>query len=431
MKQIKKALLAAVAALGVAGSAVQAQDATLRFSWWGGGERHESTLKAIQLFESKNPGIKVKAEYMGFAGYLERLTTQIAGGSEPDIMQINWAWLSMFSRNGDGLYDLNQQKASLALNQFSEEELKMGVVKGRLNALPVSYTARVFVWNKAAWDRAGLPLPTTWDQLFASGAAFKQKLGDKAYAIDGEAYDMLLLSHAYVQQKYGQPYIHPSEPKVAMTPQAALDWVKTYKRLSAEHTAVPLPLRASLGGAEKPTEQQPDWVSGNWAGNYTWDSVLRLRASTLNKDQKLDIGEFLMLPGAKASGVFGRPSLMFAVSKNSKHPAAAAKLLNFLLTDPEAARVLGLSRGVPASDSQFHTLVKENRIEPTELKAYLQIKKLKDAGQIQLPSPLLEHARVHKFLREVFESVSYNKVSDEDAARRLVEEGNSMLRRIR
>jgi oligogalacturonide transport system substrate-binding protein len=52
----------------------------------------------------------------------------------------------------------------------------------------------------------------------------------------------------------------------------ALDWVRIYQRLVAEHVATPLPLRASLGGAEKPTEQQPDWVAGRWAGNYTWDS---------------------------------------------------------------------------------------------------------------------------------------------------------------
>ena len=53
-----------------------------------------AALKALALFEQRHPGLKVKAEYMGFAGYLERLTTQIAGGSEPDVMQINWAWLA-------------------------------------------------------------------------------------------------------------------------------------------------------------------------------------------------------------------------------------------------------------------------------------------------------------------------------------------------
>ena len=155
----------------------------------------------------------------------------------------------------------------------------MGTVAGKLNGLPSSYTARVFVWNKAALERAGLAMPKTWDELFAAGPKFQAKNGNNAYVLDGELYDMILLSQAYIYQKHGTPYVSPTEPKVAMSPQAVLEWVQTYKRLVDGKVATPLPYRASLGGAEKPTEQQPDWTTGTWAGNYTWDSVLRLRES--------------------------------------------------------------------------------------------------------------------------------------------------------
>lgn len=56
-----------------------------------------------------------------------------------------------------------------------------------------------------------------------------------------------------------------------------------------------------------------DWTAGRWAGNYTWDSVIGLRGSTLPKDQKLAIGDFPTIDGPADSGMFGRPSLMFAV----------------------------------------------------------------------------------------------------------------------
>ena len=79
---------------------------TLRFLWWGGSDRHARTLKALQAFEAGHPGVRVKAEYMGFNGYLEKLTTQMVGGTEPDLLQINWAWLAMFSRQGTGFLDL-------------------------------------------------------------------------------------------------------------------------------------------------------------------------------------------------------------------------------------------------------------------------------------------------------------------------------------
>ncbi|MDN3921283.1 ABC transporter substrate-binding protein [Roseateles violae] len=431
MKRRSVAALLALALAGCGGSQAEDPKTVLRFAWWGGAARHEATLKAIALFEKRNPGLKVKAEYMGFNGYLERLTTQIAGGSEPDVMQINWAWMAMFSKRGNGFVDLQQYERVLDLRQFSAEDLDMGRVGGKLNALPVSYSARVLLWNKAAFDRIGLPLPRTWDELFAAGPVFKSKLGEHAYPLDGELYDMILLSQAYVQQKYGTAYVDPKEARVAMSPAAALEWVQTYRKLIVNHVATPLPLRASLGGAEKPTEQQQDWVVGNWAGNYTWDSVVALRGSTLNKDQKLALGDFPTLPGARNSGMFGRPTVMFAVGRNSKKPELAARFINFLLTDPEAAQVLGRTRGLPSADAQFQILLDAKKIPALELAAYQQIKTQKRAGNIELPSPLFEHARMNKFMREVFETVAYGKTTDEAAAQRLVNEGNALLKRIK
>lgn len=425
----RRHLLLGTAALPLA--AYAQAPTVLRFSWWGGAARHEATLKAIALFERRHPGVKIKAEYMGFNGYLERLTTQIAGRSEPDVMQINWAWLAMFSKRGNGFTDLEAHRQDLALHQFEAEDLAMGRVAGKLNALPVSYSARVMLWNEAAFQRAGLALPRSWDELFAAGPVFRAKYGDKAYPIDGELYDMILLAQSWVQQKYGTPYVDPSAPRVAMSPAAALEWVQVYERLVNEHVAVPLPLRAALGGAEKPTEQQQDWVQGRWAGNYTWDSVIALRNSTLDKQQKLVLGEFPTLPGAKNSGMFGRPTLMYAVGRNSRQPALAARFINFLLTDPEAAQLLGRTRGLPAAKNSFELLQQAGKLPPLELAAYEQIQAQRRAGRVPMPSPLFEHARLHKFMREVFETVAYRKTTAEAAAKRLVDEGNALLNRIK
>jgi oligogalacturonide transport system substrate-binding protein len=428
----RRRLLAAAAAAALAAPALaQPAPRVLRFSWWGGAGRHQATIKAVAAFEAANPGVKVKAEYMGFLGYLERLTTQIAGGSEPDLMQINWAWLAMFSKRGKGFTDLAPYKPLLALDQFANDEVASGVVHERLNAVPVSYTARIMLWNQAAFERAGVALPRNWDELFAAGPVFRARLGDKAYPLDGELYDMILLSQAFIHQKHGAPFIDPARAQIAMDPATALEWVQTYRRLVDQHVATPLPLRASLGGAEKPTEQQQDWVVGNWAGNYTWDSVIGLRASTLDKQQRLALGEFPTLPSAKNSGMFGRPALMYAVGRNCKQPELAARFIAYLTTDPQAADILGRTRGVPAARVPFERLVRDNKLPPLELKAYEQIKAQRQAGRIDLPSPLFEHARMQKFMREVFETVAYRKTSDAEAARRLVEEGNGLLKRIR
>ncbi len=428
------AAVAAGAGLALAPAFLKAQEPrVLRFAWWGGAGRHEATLKALALFERRY-GVRVKAEYMGFNGYLERLTTQIAGGSEPDVMQINWAWLAMFSKRGNGFFDLRQHRALLDLSQLDAEDLAYGDVAGKLNAVPVSFSARVMLWNEAAFQRAGLALPTTWEELFATGPAFRKALGEDAYPLDGELYDMMLLSQAWVQQKHGTPYVDPKQSRVAMSDAAALDWVRIYRRLIQEHVATPLPLRASLGGAEKPTEQQPDWVNGRWAGNYTWDSVIGLRSSTLDKQQRLTLGDFPTLPGAKESGMFGRPTVMYAVSRHAAtrgHSEEATRLVNFLLTDLEAASLLGRTRGLPSARGPFEQLRSGPGVPPLELAAHEQIREQRLAGRLTRPAPLFEHARLHKFMREVFETVAYRKTTDEAAAQRLVTEGQALLQRIK
>jgi oligogalacturonide transport system substrate-binding protein len=421
----------AAATLGVCTRVHAQQPSSLRFAWWGGASRHEATLKALALFERRNPGLKVKAEYMGFNGYLERLTTQIAGGSEPDLMQINWAWLAMFSKRGNGFQDLLKFPRDINPALFNADDLKTGMVAGKLNALPVSYTARVLLWNAATFQRAGLPLPRNWDDVFASGAVFRSRLGERFYPLDGELYDMLLLAQAFVQQKHGMAYLDPAAPRVAMPPAVALEWVQTYRRLIDGHVATPLKLRASLGGAEKATEQQQDWVVGHWAGNFTWDSAINLRQGTLNKEQKLVLGDFPMLPGARNSGMFGRPTLMLAVGRNSKQPELAARLSNFLLFDPEAAALLGRTRGLPLADAALQALIAAKKVPEIELQAHRQIREQKAAGRIEAPQPLFEHARFQKFMREVFETVAYAKTSDADAAQRLVDDGNALLKRIK
>lgn len=423
-------LLAGGAAALAAPAMVRAAPEALRFAWWGGAGRHEATLKAVRLFESRT-GTRVKCEYMGFNGYLERMTAQVAGRSEPDVMQINWAWLAMFSKRGTGFTDLDPLLGPRVRAELAEDDLAMGRVAGRLNALSVGYSARVMLWNRGTFDKLKLPLPRDWDQLFAAGPAFRKALGENAFPLDGELYDMILLAQTWVQQRHGTPFLDPNAPRVAMDAAAALDWVRTYQRLVGEHVATPLPLRASLGGAEKPTEQQPDWVAGRWAGNYTWDSVIGLRASTLKGENRLALGDFPTLPDARASGIFGRPTLMYAVGRHCRQPQPAARLVEFLLTDPEAARLLGRTRGLPAARTPLAILRAEGKLPPLELEAHAQIARQREAGRIPLPAPLFEHPRMLKFMREVFETVAYGKSDAATAARRLREGGQALLQRLR
>jgi oligogalacturonide transport system substrate-binding protein len=80
--------------------------------------------------------------------------------------------------------------------------------------------------------------------------------------------------------------------------------------------------------------------------------------------------------------MFGRPTLMFAVGRNAARGRDCGALMNFLLTDPEAARLLGRTRGLPSARGPLALLQAENRFPPLELAAAQQIQAARAAGRI-------------------------------------------------
>jgi oligogalacturonide transport system substrate-binding protein len=425
MKQVMRVSAVITFLIALFSQSVMA-DTTLRFAWWGGDSRHKPTLQAIKLFEAKNPGVVIKGEYMGFDGYSERLLTQIAGSTEPDIMQLNWAWVpAQFSKSGETFFDLYKAKGSINLTAFGDL-IKSCEIRGKLNSIPVSNTARFFFWQKNVFDKAGIPFPKTWDELFADGKIFEQKLGKDYYPIDGMLYDVINLSQSYMLQKTGKFWIDPKTPRVAYTKAEALEFVKIYKKFTQSHVVIPLDQRLSLATQETPTEQFNEWYTGKWAGIYIWDSTFLQRITPLPKTTVCDVSSFLTMKGAKNSGYFSRPAMVLAVSRHSKNPLLAAKFIDFMLNDPEGIRALGTSRGAPSSKIGYDLLVKENRFLPVEKKASDQLR----AAKVSVPSPFFEHNTIQQHVRMVCEQISMGKISDEEAARLLTVETDKILTRI-
>ncbi|MEB6635242.1 ABC transporter substrate-binding protein [Kluyvera cryocrescens] len=339
------------------------QPVELRMSWWGGNSRHQATLKALEAFEKTHPEIKVKAEYTGWDGHLSRLTTQMASGTEPDVMQTNWPWLIIFSKNGEGYYDLNTLKNELALNQYQAKDLQSTTINGKLNGLPISVNAPVFYYNDVTWKKAGLAYPTTWDAFFASGKSFQQKLGNNYYPYSMVDQDVILLLNAYMMQKHQKP-MFDSRGKFTWNDAQWEEAFSFVKRLSDDHV-VPSPKTLSSYGKGNLYEMKP-WINGEWGGTFTWNISIRMYINNLTPPAKLELGDYVMLPGVTESGVYFKTAQMFSVAKSSKHPKEAAMLVNFLLNDPQAIEALGLERGIPLSKTAETLLTQKGVIDPND-----------------------------------------------------------------
>lgn len=153
------------------------QQYEIRFSWWGGDSRHGATLKAIEAFQAKYPNIKVEPEYGAWDGWTEKVATQLTGGTAPDLIQVNWNWLYQFSSDGSKFADLNQFSDVISLGNYDDSILEKGIVAGKLQGLPLGVTGKAFFWNATTFEKAGLEVPASFEEIINAGTVFKDKLG--------------------------------------------------------------------------------------------------------------------------------------------------------------------------------------------------------------------------------------------------------------
>ncbi|MFH0475398.1 ABC transporter substrate-binding protein [Kluyvera ascorbata] len=399
----------------------------LRFAWWGGKARNQATLKALDAFEAKYPNIKVKAEYTGWDGFYSRLTTQINSNTEADVIQTNWNWLTLLSKTGDGFYDLNKLRQPVGLDQYSPAALASTTVNGKVNAIPISANVMLFYYNAATWQKAGVPLPKSWDDLLKAGPVFKEKLGDSYYPLILTEQDSLLLLNSWVYQGNQKPMVDEKTRKLGWNHDDLVQAFTFYRQLVAAH-AVPDARTMASYGKGVAYEMKP-WINGKWGGIYNWNVLYTAESQNLSHPDNLVMGDYPMREGAKDAGQFNKTALMLSISKNTRHPQEAALLINFLMSEKEGVVPVGLERGVPLS------------------KAGAQI--LRDAGLLKENDPVLtgltqsaslpNHAKALPYLEDpqftalflaALQSIDYGKATVDQAATSFEEQANRILRRI-
>ncbi|WP_353471755.1 ABC transporter substrate-binding protein [Salipiger sp. H15] len=415
-KSIKTALLAS-ALVPCALSAANAAD--LRMSWWGGDSRHVATQEALKACGAKY-GHTIAPEFTGFAGYLEKLTTQMAGGTEADLMQVNWPWLPLFSRDGTGFADLKDLGA-VDLSQYPQTDLDGVTVKGHVQGIPVSTTGRVFFFNTTTLEEAGLTPPTTWEEFFGAAEALRDKEGEDYRLFNAVSESAQLLVSLAVTQKTGKDMVDPATNRVAWTPEELTAGIEFYQRMVDTGAIQSRQDEAAEGNVK--LYEKPAWAEGKIAGSYEWDSTYFKFSDPLAEGEVLTPVPMVTFEDAVTQGVYRKPSMLLSISKNSKNPEAAAEILNCLVNEPEGIDALGDTRGLPASKVALERLEAAGAIQPELLKAH----EIMMASEGPAVSPFNEHPELRATFVDTLEEFAYGQVSAEDAAAYIIEGANDVL----
>ena len=140
------------------------KDATLRFAWWGGDARHEATFEALKIFNAKYPKVKVEVEYQGYDGYHDKMFTQLASGTAPDLFQYNPENLpDIVGENKIESLDSYIKNGLLDLSNVADASLYDGKYDGKIYGIPMSTQTFCVMYNKNLFDEAKVVYPEdTW-----------------------------------------------------------------------------------------------------------------------------------------------------------------------------------------------------------------------------------------------------------------------------
>lgn len=396
---------------------------TLRFSWWGGNSRHEKTLAAIKAFEEKYPNIKIAPEYSGWSGYQEKQTTQMSGGTEADIMQVNWNWLTLFSNDGNGYYDMNQVSDIINLNNYPKEMLNLTTKENKLNAIPIGSAGRAFYWNKDTFDKAGVPIPKTFDDLEKAAATMKEKLGKNYYPLDMDNYSVFLLSLYMAEQKTGKPFIENN--KVAYTEEELAQGFDRYLDFVKKGVVPSVEERSGAGNVT--ADQMPNWIEGRYAGTYEWDSSIKKFASVLKTGaDSIVTGPFLDKEGTHKASLM-KVSMCYAISKNCKQPKEAATFINFMLTDPKAVEIIGTDRGIPVNPEAVKVLEETKQLSGISYEGHKLAEEYKGADI----SPYFEDTALQDMYKQTVEQMGYGQLTSKEAAKKIIDTVNQKLATVK
>ncbi|GAB3467193.1 extracellular solute-binding protein [Kineococcus endophyticus] len=334
----------AACAPGSSGGSSASGDGTLRVSTWGNDSRLKLTQQAAAAFEKANPGIKVSVENSEWTSYWDKLATSTAANDSPDVIQMDEAYIAAYGTRG-ALLDLGTVGDDLDLSEMDSKVLDTGKVDGKLVGAPIGVGNFSVGVNPVLLQQAGIAMPDdktwTWEQFRDIAAQVSAKLG--AQGVVG--FDMYGAGAAefgaWIRQFEQEVFPRDDEtPASVANAQTYFDYADSLvssgacPQASVQSENTTAALDASLFATNKS------------AFHLQFHTQISAYAAASGNELKL-----LRLPAQKSGEsprMVNKASMYWSVSARSKQSAAAAKFIDFMLTNPEATKILTTERGIPA-----------------------------------------------------------------------------------
>ncbi|MCM3693427.1 ABC transporter substrate-binding protein [Neobacillus niacini] len=130
------------------------------------GKREEVYFKAIERFEKEHPNVTVKPLLIPNDKYKQRLVVAMAGKNAPDVFA-SWGggYLQEFA-DSDKLVDLTDK--DIDYSRFVDVALENSKFGDKVYGLPLGISTYQFYYNKEIFEKNGIEVPKTYNELLES-----------------------------------------------------------------------------------------------------------------------------------------------------------------------------------------------------------------------------------------------------------------------
>lgn len=289
--------------------------------------------KAVERWNELNPDVQVsvKTGPSGNAGTYQNLFNQLKAGDAPDLAQVEYDALASF-RVQDGLQDVGAcdglADAGADFVDWTWEQVTFGE-EGAVYAVPQDSGPMAMYYRKDLFEKAGIPVPTTWEEYHAAAEAIRAQGG---YIHHFPQSDVNWFA-GLVWQAGGSWFADDGEAwDVSLTDPASVEVADYWQGLLDDGLVVGMPGWSDEWNNALNTGQQWTWLSAVWGANTIADGAPDTA------------GQWAVAPMPQwdadqpAAGNWGGSSV--AILKGTEHPYEAAAFARWLNSDPEALAIL-------------------------------------------------------------------------------------------
>lgn len=189
-------------------------------------------------FEKENPDIDINIQVVPWDTLLQRLTTDIAGGTAPDISIIGTRWLLDFAAQGVA-EPLNGYLTPEFKSTFIDTFMAPSVIDGQIMGLPVAASARAMMINMDLFEKAGATPPRTWDEFYEAAKKLAALPDTFAFGLQGKEIETDAYYY-YALWTHGGDILKEDGTSGLDTPEA-LEAANLYKKMLDEGLTQPSP----------------------------------------------------------------------------------------------------------------------------------------------------------------------------------------------